>query len=109
MLHFDGVSTVIFHCVEKTQTIYLHSKKLWITKPPVVMNQRNNVSTKVIQTVFHNDQSEIMEILLEEPLEEGEDYSLGLTFWGELSETPDGLYMSTYIEGGNEGNDYSMR
>lgn len=102
MPRFDGVSVVNFHCVEKTRTIYLHSKDLWITKPPVVMNQRKNVSMKVIQTVFHNDESDFMEILLEESLEEGEDYSLGLIFWGQMSATPAGLYVSTYEEGDEE-------
>lgn len=108
-LRFDGVSIVNFHCVEKTRTIYLHSRDLWITKPPVVMNQRRNVSMKVTQTVFHNDQSDFMEILLEEPLEEGEDYSLGLKFWGQMSETPAGLYVSTYEEGGDEENEDPVR
>lgn len=102
MLRFDGASVVRFRCVEKTRTIYLHSKDLWITNPPAVVNQKTNVSVKVTQTVFHNDESDFMEILLEEPLEEGEDYSLGLTFWGELSETSAGLYWSTYEEGGEE-------
>lgn len=108
-LRFDGVSVVNFRCVEKTRTIYLHSKDLWITEPPVVTNQRKNVSTKVTQTLFHNDQSDFMEILLEEPLEEGEDYSLGLTFWGQMSETPAGLYVSVYDEGNVEGNEDTVR
>lgn len=108
-VRFDGVSVVNFHCVEKTQTIYLHSKDLRITKTPIVMNQRNNVSTKVTQTVFHTDESDFMEILLEEPLEKGEDYSLRLTFWGEMSATPTGLYVSVYEEGDNEENENTIR
>lgn len=108
-LRFDGVSIINFHCIEKTRTIYLHSKDLWITKIPRVMNHRKNESAKVTQTVFHNDQSDLMVILLEEPLEEGEDYSLRLTFRGELSENPSGLYVSTYEEGGDEENEDTDR
>lgn len=73
------------------------------------MNHRKNESAKVTQTVFHNDQSDLMVILLEEPLEEGEDYSLRLTFRGELSENPSGLYVSTYEEGGDEENEDTDR
>lgn len=108
-LHFDGMSVVNFHCIEKTQTICLHSKELWITETPIVMNQKKNMSMKVTQTVFRNDQSDFMEVLLEEPLEKGEDYSLKLTFWGQMSATPAGLYVSVYEEGDNEGNENTIR
>lgn len=108
-LRFDGVSIINFHCVEKTRTICLHSKDLWITRTPVVTNQRENVSMMVTQTVLRNDQSDFMEILLEEPLEEGEDYSLRLTFWGNMSENPFGLFASVYEEGDNEENGDTVR
>ncbi|XP_029697770.1 aminopeptidase N isoform X1 [Takifugu rubripes] len=108
-LQFNGISVVNFHCVEKTQTIYLHSKDLLITKIPVVKNQRRKVSLKVSQTVFHNDPSDFMEIYLEEPLETGEDYSLRLEFWGQMSEASAGLYVSAYHERDEEENVDTVR
>lgn len=107
-LRFDGLSVVNFHCLEKTWSICLHSKDLQMTKTPIVKNQRRNMPTKVTQAVFHH-QSDVLEILLEEPLEEGEDYSLRLMFLGQMSETPQGLFMSTYEEGGNEDNKDPVR
>lgn len=72
-------------------------------------NQRRKVSLKVSQTVFHNDPSDFMEIHLEEPLETGEDYSLSLEFWGQMSEASAGLYVSTYHERDEEENVDTVR
>lgn len=66
---FNGTSIIKFHCVEKTQPIYLQSKDLLITKIPVGMKPGRNVSLKVAQTLLYNDQSDFMEILFKEPLE----------------------------------------
>lgn len=94
-----GNSTVYFHCTQKTQTIILHSKNLTIIGEPVVMNIKNNTRTNISEWKVHDDQSDILEVLLEEPLEAGEEYSLFLAFLGEISENHDGLYISTYQEG----------
>lgn len=104
MMLFSGISIVRFMCVEKTRSIYLHSKDLLLTKIPVVMNQSRKVSPKVSQTIFHDDQSDFMEIHLEEPLETGEHYSLRLEFEGQLSEVSAGLYISAYQERDEEEN-----
>lgn len=100
-----GNSTVYFHCTQKTQTILLHSKNLTIIGEPVVMNIKNNMRTNISEWKLHDDQSDFLEVLLEEPLEEGEDYSLFLAFLGEMSENHDGLYISTYQEGEPEYED----
>lgn len=67
------------------------------------------MSLKVSQTVLHNDLSDFMEIDLEEPLETGEDYSLRLEFWGQMSEASAGLYVSTYHEHDEEENVDAVR
>lgn len=100
-----GSSAVYFHCTQKTQTILLHSKNLTITGEPVVMNIKNNMRTNISQWKLHDDQSDFLEVLVEEPLEAGEDYSLFLDFVGEISETHDGLYISSYLEGEPEYED----
>lgn len=96
---FNGTSTVIFHCVETTSTIYLHSRDLIITKDAVVTNTKNNEKINVTKIIHHNDQSDFLEIQLDKPLEERGDYSLFLAFMGEISNNLDGLYLSTYYEG----------
>ncbi|XP_070828166.1 alanyl (membrane) aminopeptidase-like b [Chaetodon trifascialis] len=94
---FTGNSTVYFHCVERTKTIYLNSKDLRAFDP-VVMNMKHNEMIGVSEMKHHKKQSNILEIQLNETLEAGGNYSLFLAFKGELSEH-DGLYISTYHEG----------
>lgn len=67
------------------------------------------MSLKVSQTVLHNGPSDFLEIHLEEPLETGEDYSLRLEFWGQMSEVSAGLYVSTYHERDEEENVDAVR
>lgn len=65
----------------------------------MVMNTKNNERINAPKMIAHEDKSDFLEILLDEPLEAGEDYSLFLAFEGEISGRFDGLYGSTYHEG----------
>ncbi|XP_076589916.1 alanyl (membrane) aminopeptidase-like b [Chaetodon auriga] len=94
---FTGNSTVYFHCVERTKTIYINSKDLRAFDP-VVMNMKRNEMIGVSEMKHHENQSNVLEIRLNETLEAGGNYSLFLAFKGELLEH-DGLYVSTYHEG----------
>lgn len=96
---FTGNSTVIFHCVKTTETIYLHSRNLTIMENAVVMNTKSKESINIKGMIHHQNQNDFLEILLKEQLKEGEDYSLSLAFAGEISSDLDGLYVSTYHEG----------
>ncbi|XP_041795824.1 alanyl (membrane) aminopeptidase a [Chelmon rostratus] len=94
---FTGNSTVNFHCVETTKTIYLNSKDLTVFDP-VVTNTKHNEMIGVAEMKHREDQRNLLEIQLNETLEAGGNYSLFLAFKGELSQL-DGLFVSTYHEG----------
>lgn len=95
---FTGNSTVNFHCVQQTSTIYLHSKDLTIIGDAVVTDTKDNMGVKALQIIPHNDQSNFLEIVLEERLAAGKNYTLFLAFEGEMSYVLDGMFMSTYEE-----------
>ncbi|XP_040893570.1 aminopeptidase N-like [Toxotes jaculatrix] len=97
-LLFSGNSTVNFHCVQRTSTIYLQSKDLFVSNP-VVMNKGTNEKMSVSLMKYHEDESNFLEIQLNEALETGGNYSLFLAFTGEISENLEGLYVSSYLEG----------
>lgn len=82
-----GNSTVHFHCVQETATIYLHSKHLTVIGDAVVRNTKDNSRINTAQMIPHNDQSDFLEIPLEKPLEAGENYSLFLAFKTEIPNT----------------------
>ncbi|KAK5867984.1 hypothetical protein PBY51_012433 [Eleginops maclovinus] len=94
---FTGNTTVFFHCVQSTSTIYLHSQDLEVFGGSVV-NIDKNERIPVIQTVNHKDQTDFLEIQLDNALETGGNYSLYLAFSGELSDNLLGMYSSTYEE-----------
>lgn len=96
---FTGNSTVNFHCAQTTTTIYLHSRDLTLLGEAVVMNTKTNKRINAPVMIPYNEQSDFLEIQLDESLEAGEDYSLFLAFKGEMSEGVDGLYVSSYSEG----------
>ncbi|XP_045892282.1 alanyl (membrane) aminopeptidase a [Micropterus dolomieu] len=95
---FTGNSTVNFHCVQRTSTIYLNSKDLAVSDP-AVMDKNTNEMISVSELKYHEDESNFLEIQLNNALEAGRNYSLFLAFKGEISENLDALYVSTYIEG----------
>lgn len=60
---------------------------------------------------FHTDESDFLEIQLNDALEAGMNYSLFLAFKGEISDNLEALYVSTYNEGlpADEGDTNSER
>ncbi|KAI3371702.1 hypothetical protein L3Q82_024267 [Scortum barcoo] len=97
-LLFTGNSTVNFHCIQRTRTIYLNSMDLKVSEPQV-KHQDKNEQIKVSGMIFHEDDSNFLEIQLKDALEAGGNYSLSLVFSGEVSESLYALYISTYSEG----------
>lgn len=97
-LVFSGNTTVEFHCIQKTRTIYLHSKNLLVFNE-MVMNKDTNKEIKVSSMKHHNDESDFLEIQLHGDLEAGGNYTVHLGFSGEISEYLEGLYLSSYVEG----------
>lgn len=95
---FTGNSTVNFHCIQGTKTIYLNSKDLTVSNP-VVMDQSTNKGIRVTGMKHHEDQSDFLEIQLADALVAGGNYSLFLAFKGDISENLDALYVSTYLQG----------
>ncbi|XP_061138849.1 alanyl (membrane) aminopeptidase-like b [Syngnathus typhle] len=94
---FTGTSTVHFHCVEKTQSIYLHSRDLRVYDP-FVKNKMTNKKIEIINMKNHVNESDFLEIQLKEELMAGKNYSLFLEFQGEISQNLQALYLSTYNE-----------
>ncbi|XP_029290005.1 alanyl (membrane) aminopeptidase-like b [Cottoperca gobio] len=97
-LLFTGNSTVNFHCVQSTSSIYLNSMWL-IVANPVVMNKDTNEKIGVSAVNDQQDNSIFLEVQLNSALEAGGNYSLSLDFSGEISEFLYAIYVSTYVEG----------
>ncbi|XP_041651313.1 alanyl (membrane) aminopeptidase a [Cheilinus undulatus] len=95
---FTGNSTVDFHCVQGTDIIYLHSLNLVVSRPSVRDEDKNKL-IKVIDMKQQKNETNFLEIHLEDVLEAGGNYSLFLAFAGEISPNLNGLFVSTYIEG----------
>ncbi|XP_061628759.1 alanyl (membrane) aminopeptidase-like b [Phyllopteryx taeniolatus] len=95
---FTGNSSVDFHCVKTTWSIYLHSRDLRVYDP-VVKNKNTNKEIRTANMKYHTDESNFLEIQLKDQLEEGMNYSLFLAFKGEISQHLQALYVSTYDEG----------
>lgn len=93
-----GNSTVHFHCVQETESIYLHSKHLTMMGDAMVRNTEDNSRINTRQMIHHNDRSNFLEIQLEKPLEAGKDYSLFLAFKTDISNTFQGMSIVTYKE-----------
>lgn len=95
---FTGNSTVHFHCVQKTSTIYLHSVDLKLSGEAVMDKDRNR-RIGISSVKHHENGNNFFEINLTDNLEAGGNYSLFLAFEGEISESLEGLYVSKYVEG----------
>lgn len=100
-LFFDGNVTVHLRCVEKTKTIFLHSRYQNISKP-VVKDKDLNKFLTVEGYVLHKDQSDFLEIQLTDALQVGGNYSLFVAFSADVRLYPDELFLSTYREGESE-------
>lgn len=97
-LFFDGNVTVHLKCVEKTKTIFLHSRNQNVFNVNV-MDKDSNKKIVVEKYILHKDASDFLEIQLEKALEFGGNYSLFLAFSADVSENLEGLFLSTYQEG----------
>uniref|UniRef100_A0A3Q0RHY4 Aminopeptidase n=1 Tax=Amphilophus citrinellus TaxID=61819 RepID=A0A3Q0RHY4_AMPCI len=99
---FTGNSTVHFHCVQKTMSIFLNSKDLTVDAP-VVRNKDTNKNVPVSGLKHYDDESDFLEVQLKEPLEAGGNYSLLLAFRGDVSDNLEGLYVSRYTDEASPG------
>ncbi|XP_068579969.1 alanyl (membrane) aminopeptidase-like b [Cebidichthys violaceus] len=95
---FTGNSTVSFHCVQGTSAVFLNSEDLEVSDP-VVMNRDTNQRIGVSSVKNHEDESNFLEIQLNDALVAGGNYSLFLAFKGEISGNLYALFVSTYDEG----------
>ncbi|KAK1874928.1 Aminopeptidase N [Dissostichus eleginoides] len=95
---FTGNTTVYFHCVQGTSSIYLHSQNLDVYGP-VVASTDTDEGIRVTKMENHQDQTNFLEIELDCALKMGGNYSLFLAFRGEVSSGLVGMYGSTYEEG----------
>ncbi|XP_047452435.1 aminopeptidase N-like isoform X2 [Mugil cephalus] len=94
---FNGTSTVYFHCLEETKTIYLNSVDLKIEKSLVMHKGREIKSSYILP----NESNIFLEVELTESLKAGENYSLFLAFQGDISRNLESLFISTYVDGAN--------
>ncbi|XP_039902910.1 alanyl (membrane) aminopeptidase a [Simochromis diagramma] len=95
---FTGNSTVHFQCAQKTMSIFLNSRYLNVSSP-VVLNENTKRNIKVSGMKHHDDESDFLELELMDPLEAGGNYSLFLSFHGEVSDNLEALYLSRYTDG----------
>lgn len=95
---FTGNSTVNFQCAQKTMSIFLNSRYLNVSSP-VVLNENTKRNIKVSGMKHHDDERDFLELELMDPLETGGNYSLFLSFHGEVSDNLEALYLSRYTDG----------
>ncbi|XP_041967197.1 alanyl (membrane) aminopeptidase a [Alosa sapidissima] len=103
---FMGNSTVTFECLNKTRSIFLHSKDLTVKKLELTRLDNGDILT-VNQHVNESTVSEtdFLEVKLEDDavLEPNRSYSLFADFEGEMFNDLTGFYTSTYeVENSNE-------
>ncbi|XP_076128685.1 alanyl (membrane) aminopeptidase-like b [Alosa pseudoharengus] len=103
---FMGNSTVTFECLNKTRSIFLHSKDLTVKKLELTRLDNGEILT-VNQHVNESTVSEtdFLEVKLEDDavLEPNRSYSLFADFEGEMFNDLTGFYTSTYeVENSNE-------
>ncbi|XP_054632204.1 aminopeptidase N-like isoform X2 [Dunckerocampus dactyliophorus] len=94
---FTGNSSVAFHCVERTRSIYLHSRDLTLGHASV-KNGDTDQDMSISHIEHHAEQSDFLEIGLKEALEKGSNYSLFVSFQGQILDRLQGLYVSTYSQ-----------
>lgn len=95
---FTGNSTLNFQCAQKTMSIFLNSRYLNVSSP-VVLNENTKRNIKVSGMKHHDDERDFLELELMDPLETGGNYSLFLSFHGEVSDNLEALYLSRYTDG----------
>lgn len=98
---FTGNCTVTLKCLNRTRSIFLHSKDLDVTDVKLTRLGKNGTDLEVSQYVNDSTVSEtdFLEIRLDKEkdlLLENEEYSLFLSFTGKLLNDLTGFYTSQY-------------
>ncbi|KAM5171354.1 aminopeptidase N-like [Mantella aurantiaca] len=95
---FHGKSDVHFRCVNSTNLVIIHSKKLNYTKNIVLKDDaERDIIIKREQLV---DKTYYLVLHLAESLQSGKTYTLHTEFIGELADDLAGFYRSEYVEDG---------
>ncbi|XP_052008838.1 aminopeptidase N-like [Xyrauchen texanus] len=100
-LLFKGNSTVRLKCLKISKSIFLHVRDLNVTDVQVTSSDSNqNLSVRSYKV--HNNESNFLEIQLNDVLTNGTNYNLFTSFEGELRDDMSGFYLSRYTENENE-------
>ncbi|XP_061450868.1 aminopeptidase N [Rhineura floridana] len=100
---FEGNSTVQFVCLEPTDLILIHSKKLNYTEQGgflVALRAVNASAAPAILRTWTQEDTEYLVVQLRESLQQNATYVLESTFRGELAGDLAGFYRSEYVEDG---------
>uniref|UniRef100_A0A670ZHM4 Aminopeptidase n=1 Tax=Pseudonaja textilis TaxID=8673 RepID=A0A670ZHM4_PSETE len=99
---FKGRSTVEFQCMEPTDLILIHSKKLNYTLQDSFLASLRGIDAvaPAIERTWLEEKTEYLVVKLREKLQRDKTYHLHTTFTGELADDLAGFYRSTYVEGG---------
>ncbi|XP_051580791.1 aminopeptidase N-like [Myxocyprinus asiaticus] len=101
---FKGNSTVRLKCVKISKSIFLHVRDLNVTDVQVT-NSDSNETLSVRSYEVHYNESNFLEIQLNDVLKNGTYYDLFTSFEGELLDDMSGFYLSRYTEKENEEED----
>uniref|UniRef100_A0A670KCE6 Aminopeptidase n=1 Tax=Podarcis muralis TaxID=64176 RepID=A0A670KCE6_PODMU len=100
---FTGNSTVQFVCVEPTDLILIHSKKLSYTEQAgnlVSLRGVNGSTAPAISRTWLQENTEYLVVQLSGSLQQNASYELLSSFRGELADDLAGFYRSEYMEDG---------
>ncbi|XP_062998822.1 aminopeptidase N [Elgaria multicarinata webbii] len=100
---FKGNSTVRFQCVEPTDLILIHSKKLNYTDQGpflVSLSGVDGATAPAITATWTQEDTQYLVVQLDGPLQQDQFYELHSIFQGELADDLAGFYLSKYEEDG---------
>nr|DBA32004.1 TPA: hypothetical protein GDO54_007756 [Pyxicephalus adspersus] len=95
---FHGKSVAHFSCVNPTNRVIIHSKKLNYTKNVVLKDDTNREITINKEQLV--EKTNYLVLHLAESLQSGKTYTLHTEFIGELADDLAGFYRSEYVEDG---------
>lgn len=78
-----------------TSKIILHAQDFSIANDKILLT--SNANTYTVSDAKINDTYNFLTLTLSQPLEEGENYTLTIPFYGNLKPGLDGVYISNYI------------
>lgn len=99
MYIFTGNSTVVFRCMEETNLILIHSKKLNLSLfegHHAVLRGLDGAPTPSLSRTWLEVPTQYLVVQLSGPLWAGASYQLYTSFVGELADDLTGLYRSEY-------------